>query len=385
MGGHRVIVSGSMAQRPRHGGHTWVFLQYLLGFRSLGWDVLFLDRIDPATARDVKGRPTRPADCTAAAFLQRTLGAFGLGSSYAALVDGTSETVGLDRRRVLEFARSCDLLLDIMGFCADEEVLAAARRRVFVDIDPGFPQMWHALGLHDAFSGYDAFATVGTNLGAEDCRAPAAGIDWTPIAPPVAVEFWDPVADVGPGFTTIATWRGPFGPIEYDGATYGLRVHEFRKFFPLPGLADQRFEVALDIDPADSADLDAIRAHGWVVSDPRTAASDPWRYRDFIRRSGAEFSVAKNLYVQARTGWFSDRSACYLASGKPVLTQDTGFGDAYPTGEGLVTYRTLEEAVQGAEAIASDLERHGRAARALAREYLDAGRVLPRLVEAVAA
>lgn len=381
-----MIVSGSVAQRPRHGGHTWVFLQYLLGFRRLGWDVLFVDRLDPASTVDAAGRPCAPLESAAFAFLHDTLEAFGLQDSFAVLCDGQSEVLGWDRRRVLEFARTSDLLLNVMGFCQDEELMAAAPRRVFLDIDPGFPQMWRELALHDAFAGHDAFVTVGTGLGRPGCLAPDCGLPWTRTPPPVALDQWPRRTDRGvPGFSTVATWRGPFGPIDYDGRTFGLRAHEFRKLLALPRLTGRHFEIALDIDPADHQDLEAIRKHGWSVLDPRTVAADPWEYRDYIQRSGAEFSVAKNLYVQARTGWFSDRSACYLASGKPVLTQDTGFGDAYPTGEGLLTFGSLEEAVGGVEAIMAEPDRHRQAAREFAETYLDTDRVLPRLAEAVPA
>jgi len=187
-----------------------------------------------------------------------------------------------------------------------------------------------------------------------------------------------------PCFTSVASWRGPFGPLTYGGVTYGLRVHEFRKFAAIPRSSPARFEIALEIDPDEVRDRELLGEHGWVLVDPREAAGDPWRYRAFIQRSGAELLIAKQLYVAMRSGWFSDRSVCYLASGRPVLAQDTGFSGRYPVGMGLVTFATLDEARAGVEAIVNDYRRHALAARQIAREFFDSDTVLARLIERVA-
>ena len=162
--------------------------------------------------------------------------------------------------------------------------------------------------------------------------------------------------------------------------TYGSRVHEFRKFFELPRLVDADFELALDIDPAEVDDLRALDANGWRLVDPTAVAGTPGAYRSYIQGSKAEFSVAQNMYVATRSGWLSDRSLCYLASGKPVLAQDTGFSDNYPVGEGLLAFSTLEEAAAGVEEIERNYDRHSRAARALAEEYFDSEKVLRSLL-----
>jgi hypothetical protein len=177
-------------------------------------------------------------------------------------------------------------------------------------------------------------------------------------------------------FRGVGSWRGPYGPIEHGGRTLGLRVHEFRKFAALPRRVDAEFELALDIDPADHRDMETMRANEWRLADPAAAAGSPSAYRDFVQSSGAEIAIAKNIYVETNSGWFSDRSACFLASGRPVLAQDTGFAASLPTGEGLLAFGTLEEAVAGAEEILGDWPRHSRAARAVAEEELDAKKVL---------
>jgi hypothetical protein len=199
--------------------------------------------------------------------------------------------------------------------------------------------------------------------------------------PPVELSEWPATGGGGNRFTSVASWRGLFGPIEYEGRTYGLRVHEFRRFAELPRRTSARFEVALDIDDADAADRQRLAEEGWVLIDPRMAAGDPWRYRAYVQGSSAELMIAKNLYVDTRSGWFSDRSACYLASGRPVLAQDTGLGGLVPCGEGLLIFSTLEEAVAGVEEITGDFERHSRAARGIAEEHFAAERVLPGFCE----
>ena len=378
--GETIIVAGSLAQRPHHGGHTWVFLQYLLGFRDLGWDVLFLDRLEPGMCVDDSGRPAPLHTSANLRYLRTVMDGFGFADSWGLLYDGGREVVGRARDEVLNRARRSALLLNVMGFLDDEEVLAAAPLRVFLDIDPGFGQMWQVLGLHEPLRGHDRYVTIGERIGAPGCAVPTCGIEWVTTKQPVALDEWPLAPGEGNGFTSVASWRGPFGPIEYGGRTYGLRVHEFRRFLELPALTSAAFELALDIHADEVDDLRRLEEHGWGLADPRLAASDPWRYRDYIRRSSAELMIAKNLYVDTRSGWFSDRSACYLASGRPVLAEDTGLDGLVPSGEGLLTFSTMEEAVAGVEEITGDHRRHSRAARAIAEEHFAAERVLPRLL-----
>jgi hypothetical protein len=252
---------------------------------------------------------------------------------------------------------------------------------VFLDIDPGFGQMWCELGLFDLFQGHDAFVTVGQNVGHPDCLVPTCGRQWITTLPPVVLEHWPAQAAASTDtITTVASWRGAYGPIDYGDRTYGLRVHEFRKFVELPLQCDHRFELALNIHEADGSDRQRLVEHGWSLADPRVSAGDVWSYRRYIQRSLAEFSVAKNMYVVTRSGWFSDRSACYLASGRPVIAQDTGFSAGLPIGSGLLAFDTLEQARDATEAIASDIDHHRQQARAIAEEFLDSDIVLSALL-----
>jgi hypothetical protein len=374
------VVAGSVAQRPGNGGHTWVFLQYLLGFRKLGWEVLFLDRLEPEMSVDAAGRPAPLERSVNVAYVEQVLRAFDLGERWA-VFHGEGAMAGMSRARVLEEAARAALVINVNGFFDDEEVLAAPGLRVYLDIDPGFAHMWRALGLHDAFQGHDAYVTVGENVGGPGCTIPTGGIDWVTTPQPVVLEHWPPQDGPGEAFTSVGSWRGPFGPVEFDGRTYGLRVHEFRKFAELPRRVTAPLEIALDIDEADAADVELLRRGGWRLRDPREIAADPWRYRAYLQGSSAEFMVAKNMYVQSRSGWFSDRSICYLASGRPVLAQDTGFSDYYPVGRGLVAFSTIEEAEDGVERIAADHRAHSRAARALAQERFESSHVLGGLLK----
>jgi hypothetical protein len=372
----RVVVGGALAQRPGYGGHAWALLNYLLGFRALGHEVLFLDRLTPEMA------PSAAARERCVGWLAELMEAAGLEDSYSLSLGG-GETVGISRAAAIERVRDSVLLLDVMGFVEDEEVLAASPRNVFLDIDPGFGQMWKELGLHDAFAGHDAFVTVGEKVGDPDCLVPTCGIEWVTSPHPIVLEEW-PVAAGGTRFTSVGSWRGPYDAVEYEGRRFGLRAHELRKLIRLPSLVEAELELALEIDPADAADLEALKENGWALADPALAAGDPAAYRRYIQGSRGELMVAKEMYVATRSGWFSERSVAYLASGKPVLAQDTGFSERYPSGEGLLAFADLESAREGIEAICGDWERHSRAARAIAAEHFEAKKVLGRLLEEVA-
>jgi hypothetical protein len=374
-----IVLAGSIAQRPARAGHTWVFLQYLLGLRRLGWQVLFVDWLDEAMC----GRPV--GESRHAKYLRSVMERFALEDSFSLLDRGNGQVVaGLPRHELLREAQRSALLLNVMGYLDDEEILATAPRRVFLDIDPGFPQMWRELGLADLLTGHDDFVTIGERVGRGDCSIPTAGLKWITTRPPVVLEHWQRRHECDQrAFTSVVTWRGPFGPLEYNGKTYGLRVHEFRKFVELPRRLGRPFELAIDIHADDERDRALLEENGWRLVDPVEAAGDPDRYQAYVAGSFAELMVAKHMYVETRSGWFSDRSACYLASGRPVLAQDTGLDGLFPLGEGLVAFRTLEEAVAGVEAISGDYESHAAAARGIAEEHFDSDRVLAALLSAL--
>jgi hypothetical protein len=228
------------------------------------------------------------------------------------------------------------------------------------------------------------FVTVGGLVGTDGCAVPTCGREWLHTLPPVALEDW-PVTREAPrrdAFTSVGHWRS-YGSMEHGGIHYGQRAHSLRELIDLPRRSDARFELALGIDAGERADLDALAGNRWSLLDPRRVAGTPDAYRDFVRESKAELCVAKSGYVASRSGWFSDRSACYLASGRPVIAQDTGFGERIPCGDGLLAFSTAAEAAQAVGQVEADPARHAAGARALAEEHLDARNVLGALLQSL--
>jgi hypothetical protein len=369
-----VVIGVALAHRIGYGGHAWAMLQYVLGFRQLGFDVTVVDRLEPGMVDDADyGRAVR--------YLRKLLEPEDV--PYA-LFDGTGATVaGLSRERALANARNARFLLNVMGFVTDPELLETARKRVFLDIDPGFGQVWWELGLADPFAGHDVFVTVGRNVGSKDCEVPTCGLTWLTMAHPVVLERAARPPGGGDAYTSIGSWRGPYDAIEFRGRKLGLRAHEFRRFASLPRRVDVRVRVALEMDNSDGKDIALLRGSGWTLVDPKTVAANPHGYVRFVAASRAELTVAKGMYVELQSGWLGDRTVCYLAHGRPALVQDTGLGAHYPLGEGLLTFRTLDELADGVRHIEGDYAAHADAARALAEHHFDARRVLGHLVEAV--
>lgn len=380
-----IIVSGAIANKVGNGGEAWVRLNWVLGFRKLGFQVYFIEQIERDSCVDAAGTVTNFADCVNLAYFKQIIEQFGLAGSAALIYENGEQSYGLNKAKLEDIAESAALLVNISGHLTRAPLLCRLRRKAYIDIDPGFTQFWHAdknIGFH--LDNHDFYFTIGENIGTPACCIPTGGIHWRRIRPPVVLEHW-PVADEGgrDRFTTIANWRGPFGAIQHEGKTFGLKLHEFRKFIELPKRAPGIFEIALNIHPAEEKDIGLLHRHGWQLVDPNAAAAGPATFRRYIQTSAAEFSVAQGIYVDTKSGWFSDRTVHYLASGKPTLVQDTGFSRNYPIGEGLVPFRTLEEAVNGAGQITRDYERHRHAARALAEEYFDSDKVLGRLLEEI--
>lgn len=378
-----VVVAGALANKPGNGGEAWVRTSWVRGFARLGWRVVFVEQIASAACQDATGAPCGFEASENRRWFDRVTAESGLTGHAAVIVDDGRVIHGLDRAELIRLGGSARLLLNIGGHLHWRPLFDRPARRVYVDIDPGFTQFWHAQGLAGPrLEGHDAFFTIGLSIGAPDCPIPTCGIAWRHVLPPVVVADWPADRPVSrSGFTTVASWRGPFGPVEYGGRTYGLKVHQFRRFLDLPGRTTGPFEIALAIHAGDAADRERLLAAGWRLTDPATVAGDPAAFRDYVAGSAAEFSVAQGIYVDTACGWVSDRTVRYLACGRPALVQDTGIGHHLPTGEGLVTFRTLDEAVAGAEDIRARYDHHRQAALALAHDRFDSDRVIARLIE----
>jgi hypothetical protein len=368
MGGLKILLAGMVAGHPQQGGASWAVLQYVYGLESLGHEVLLVEPVsaaalEPGTVTDYfRALPLRAGGA-------------------ALLAQPGGGTLGLPYSEILAFAGQADVLLNISGMLRDERLLEAIDVRAFLDLDPGFNQVWQAEGIDMGFDLHTHFLTVGAHVGRSGCPIPTCGRDWVPTLPPVALELW-PIAPEPPlrnALTTVGHWRS-YGSLEHDGIHYGQRAHSLRELIDLPGRVAERFELALGIDRGEASDLEALARNGWRLLDPIQIAGSPAAYRDFVRASKAELCVAKSGYVASRSGWFSDRSACYLASGRPVVAQDTGFSERLPTGEGLLAFASTQEAAQAVTELSAHPARHRAAARDLAEEYLDARKVLAGLL-----
>jgi hypothetical protein len=378
-----IVVSGALANKYRNGGGAWERLSWVLGFRRLGFDVYFIEQIAPENCVDVRGQPAQFADCVNLAWFRSVTAWFQLSDRSALVHPSRLESTGMSWRQVLDVFEAAELLVNLSGHLTHPALIEPVRRKAYVDVDPGFTQFWHAdPSVPFETAPHDDYFTIGENIGQAVCPIPTNGIPWRPTRQPVVLDFWPVVHQHEPSpFTTIASWRGAYGPITVGGKRYGIKAHEFRKFSQLPKTVDDHFEIALDIHPNELDDLRMLRENGWCLVDPVPATGTPERFRDYVQRSGAEFSVAQGMYVDTNSGWFSDRTTRYLASGKPVLVQDTGFGRNLPTGSGLLSFRNLCDAVAGVEAIRSNYTSHCNAAREIAQDYFGSDKVLRRFLE----
>ncbi len=374
-----ILLSGMIAGVPYQGGATWAILQYLLGFKRLGYNVHFIEPVEEAALRPA-GVPLVRSDN--AAYFRRVMADFGMGQTSALLLAGTQRTVGVSYERLREIARRADVLVNISGLLTDKVLTEDIPLRAYLDLDPAFTQLWQvAQGVDMRFADHNRFVTVGQAIGDPGCEVPTCGLEWVTTPQPIVLERW-PAGRITThdALTTVANWRG-YGSIEHKGVFYGQKAHSWRQFFSLPALSEERFAPALAIHPEESRDLAALRANGWHLIDPERVTQTPASYQCFVRGSKAEFGIAKSGYVASRCGWFSDRSVCYLASGRPVIAQDTGFDRFHPVGAGLFAFETIDEVLASVEALNGHYDCHARAARSVAEEYFDSDKVLGRLLD----
>lgn len=362
-----VVVAGALANKPGNGGEAWVRLAWLLALRRLGVETWFVEQID-----------ARALDERAVAWFEQVTGRFGFAERSALLRADGAVVRGPALEALREAAARADVLLNLSGNLAYEPLLRLPRWRAYVDLDPGYTQLWHAQGaLGPALARHEELLTVGLAIGRDGCRLPLDGRRWRAVPPPVPLEEWPAGAppDAPPSFTTVASWRG-YGRVEHDGRLLGQKAHEFRRFASVPRESAGTFEAALAIHPADRADAERLVDGGWRLVDPCAVAGDPDAFRRYVQGSHAEFSPAQGVYVETRCGWIGDRTTRYLASGRPAVVQDTGLPDELAGDEGLLTFRTPAEARALTDAVLADPARHARAARQIAERHFDAARVV---------
>ncbi|GAB4184213.1 MAG: hypothetical protein Fur0032_25100 [Terrimicrobiaceae bacterium] len=382
----RILVTGLVGQYA-FGGVTWDYLQYVFGFRALGHDVWYLEDTGAWAYDPVAQQPSALCEYNVN-YLRGVMEAFDLGDRwiYRNAADDTYH--GIDHPELAErLIAESDVLANVSGACWLREPTAAVRRKLFLDGDPMFTQIGMETDSETAerIRAHDVHFSFGLNIGKTGCGVPTGGVVWHPTVQPIALEYWEPGRQVpdGPGgdaWTTVMNWSS-YKPKEFQGDSYGQKDGEFLNFLDLPRATGSRFVLAMGQGVGKSRPTERLLESGWQIIEPDEYLPDYRSYHDFLARSRAEWSVAKNGYVKPRSGWFSCRSACYLALGKPVVVQDTGWTDALPNGDGALAFSTFEEAAEAVRHVEENYEHHSRAARSYAEKHFDARTVCNELLE----
>ena len=367
----RILFAGIIARYP-FGGVTWCSLMYLLGLRALGHDVFYIEDTGECVYDPIANtRATDPSYGTT--YINDALAPYGLGDRWS-FVNYDGSYHGQSAAAVRAYAAGADLFINLSGgswFWRDE--YAAIPHKVFIDSDPAFTQLaiakaepWYVA----FFQRFDHLFTFGANIGTAASTIPTGAFTWHKTWQPITMADWQTAAAPRDRFTTVMTWQ-----IESFTDVGGNKDQEFVKFIELPAKTTQRFELAIN------GPQQLLRQYGWDTVEAMKVSRTPDEYRAFIHGSKAEFGVAKHTYVATRSGWFSDRTECYLASGRPALVQDTGWTAHLPAGDGLLAFSTMDNAIAGLDRINADYETHARRAREIARAHFDARVVLPRLLD----
>jgi hypothetical protein len=383
----RAIVTGMIATYPV-GGVAWDYGQYLLGLEALGYETYYLEDTGAYTYDPVQQADTE--DCGySLAFLRNSLA-----SLSPTLADrwhfraANGETYGIPKPKLCDLIGAADLFLNVSGSTLLRDEYMTNRCKVLIDSDPGWNHFvnypkWDASpgwqGTH-GYRAHDHFLTYAVRIGKRDCALPTMGLAWKPTLPPVAIDRWQPLPP-GNNWTTVMTWNTYQKPIQYDGHVYGAKELEFGKIESLPRVCP---EIALEIAVGGfHIPRDRWRDLGWSVVDSEAISASVGDYQKYIESSRGELSVAKNMYAATRSGWFSCRSVCYLASGRPVILQDTGFSETLPSQEGLLAFADTSSALVAITTVEADYARHQRAARQLAEELFDARLVIGQVLRSV--
>ena len=374
----RLILSSCMFRYPMGGMMSWL-LQYLVGFARLGHDVWYVEK---AARPNDWFDPTRDAmtdDCGyGARVVGELLARHGYGERWH-LVDLAGRRFGASRERIEAAFASADLFVDMGGDHSWLDEAAHCGLRILIDCEPGFTQMKMASRLEagETLPDYDAFFTPGRNVGTERSSVPTAGRAWRAIPDPVVPDLF-PVTPADPdgAFTTVMSWQS-MRPRVWQGRTYGNKDVEFERFVDLPRLTRVPLELAVS---GRDVPWERLASKGWGTLDANRISRSFESYAAYIRRARGEFTVAKHCFVATNCGWFGDRAAVFLASGRPVVMQDTGWSEHLPCGEGLFAVRTAPEAAAALAEIERDYARHSRRARELACEFLDTGKAFPRML-----
>jgi hypothetical protein len=377
-----IVVLGLLGQFPL-AGIAWQLIHHLVGLQQLGFDVFYVEETG-AVPYDPRTKDLANNCSYSLRFIHDTLQPYGFADAWAYREGLTSRWHGMSAARVHELFDRALCVINLCGASHPETLTYRPKGKfIYLETDPVLYQVRLAQG--DAatlrfLGGHDAHATYGENLGEPDCPIPLTHFHWKKTRPPVVLDLWPLRPDVaGQRFTTIATWHNRGKDLHFAGETYRWSKHlNFLAVVDLPQRAGQELELGVEID--DLRALEAFQRHGWKLTNPLAVSRDMQCYQQYITESRGEFTVSKDVVVRTRSGWFSDRSVCYLAAGKPVVTQETGFSKFIPTGRGLFAFTTPEEAGAALTAISREYPTHARAAREIAHAYFDATVVLTSLL-----
>ena len=400
MTARRIIVVGAVAGNP-YAGMAWMHMQITAGLCRLGHDAYYFEVTSNWFYDPVRNTKIGDSDY-ALPYLAHVSKSFGLENRWAYRRSyADNEWFGLSRAKAEALLADADAVFNVAGATRFAKERLKVGHLVYFGTDPVYHEIGCANGDEEAraiIEEHDDFVTYGENIGNADCPVPPPPRLRARTRQPVLLDLWQNGRPSKPEFTTVGNWRQEGREVEYRGEFYHWsKDREFLKFIDLPKHTTQPLELAMNLADAKTirhgpgevvrnlgvttGARQMLESNGWRLADTHRLTTDPWPYRDYVRASRGEFTVARDLHVRLRSGWFSERSACYLAAGRPVVTQDTGFGSVLPTGAGLFAFNTMDEILAAFESINSDYERHSHAARAIAEEYFKAETVLAAVLE----
>jgi hypothetical protein len=391
----RIIIGGFIGLYPT-GGVTWDYLQYSIGLRDLGHDVLYLEDTGQYSTYQASGQHWEDAT-ESVRYLKNVMEQFGFEDHWAYRDIGSGLCYGMSEQSVKEWVRTADVFINVSAATWLRDDYARIPKKVLIDSDPMFTQVqdWQdedpktsATEIRKRYQWYDYRFTFGENIGNADCRVPTLDLKWIPTRQPVCLRYWNNHVDNNHSrivFSTVMNWSTR-NDMVYGGQLWGQKDKEFGKMARIPALCPSAdFKVALAVPSKLQASVKGLSLvqGGWQIEHPGEVIATPGAYQQYIYISSAELSVAKNAYVQSNCGWFSCRSACYLAAGKPVIAQETGWSKSIAAGDGLFAFTDTASAMQAVDRVCADISHHGRAARELAETYFDSNKVLTALINTI--
>ena len=378
----KIVLLGYIVRGPL-GGLVWHHFQYLYGLHQMGHKVLFLEESEEYAACYNPETYQMTTDPTYGLnFIMEIFSKFNLQNHWAYFDYHTNQWFGQSEERVMTFIKDADIVLNLSGINPLRDWILPIPKKVFIDTDPVFTQVKHLSdpAANQIASMHDAFFTFGENYGEKGCTIPIDGFSWLPTRQPVVMELWNNVGTQNNGkWTTVMQWDS-YKTQRWKGKAYGMKSKSFDEFIELPQKCSEKFELALG---SNSAPNEMLTSFGWQIINPLLITKTPYSYQDYIKKSKGEWSVAKHGYVSANSGWFSERTLNYMASGKPVVVQETGFSEFLPVGEGLLSFSTKEEATEALLKVNTDYNKHCKTARQIVNDYFGSRSVLQSLLDRI--